>query len=61
MINKDYKQGLLDAIEAIDAELDCAEIEYADAPPCLRVAHRVLRNAKRLILDKIEMGTDNAI
>ena len=56
----DYKQGLLDAIAEIDAELECVEIEYADAPPCLKAARRVLTNAKQLIVDKLAIETPGA-
>lgn len=55
-MNDDYRQGLLDAITEIDAELECVEIEYADALPGLRAARRVLANAKQLILYKLAIN-----
>lgn len=55
----DYRQGLLDAIAEIDAEMTCVGMEYGDAPSCARAARRVLSNAKQLILDKLEIESAN--
>ena len=54
---KDYRQGLLDAIEEIEAELSCAELEYSDSEICRKTAYRVLWNACLLAQDKIAMLT----
>jgi Ni2+-binding GTPase involved in maturation of urease and hydrogenase len=52
-MNADYRQGLLDAVTEIEAELECVELEYADSPPCKNAAFRALTNSKQLILDRL--------
>ena len=56
-----YIRALEDAIEIIESECDCVELEYSKYPVLLNSATRALQNASQLISDEIVMTNSERV
>ena len=56
-----YIRALEDAIEIIEAEFDCVELEYSKYPVLWKSAKHALQNASQLISDEIVMTNSERV